>query len=331
MKLCVDISLVFHYYIGIKSVTNITNMEVGRAMGKTTVFNIQKFSIHDGPGIRTTVFFKGCPLNCIWCHNPESQNFSKEMMFDKEKCTLCGKCAEKCSRGAISVSHAGLVNDCARCDFCGVCTEFCTNNAREIAGEELSAAQIMKEIEKDSIFYEQSKGGVTFSGGEVMSHPEILAELARSCKEKGIHVAVDTCGYAPFSSFENVMEYVDVFLYDIKLMDSELHYKYTGKDSTLILDNLMKLSDMGANINLRLPIIGGINDDDVNIESIIEFIKNTNIREVNLLAYHDIARNKYAKLGKEYKTSLMTVPTEEKMNELKGRFEKSGYKVKIGG
>ena len=300
-------------------------------MVKTTVFNIQKFSIHDGPGIRTTVFFKGCPLNCIWCHNPESQDFSKEMLHDKEKCTLCGRCVAKCSRGAISISDAGLVNDYARCVFCGVCTDFCTNNAREIAGEELNAAQIMKEIEKDSIFYEQSKGGVTFSGGEVMSHPEILAELARSCREKGIHVAVDTCGYAPFSSFENVMEYVDVFLYDIKLMDNDLHRKYTGKDSALILDNLMKLSDMGSNINLRLPIIGGINDDEVNIESIIEFIKDTNIREINLLPYHDIGRNKYAKLGKEYKADFMTVPTEEKMIELKERFEKSGYKVKIGG
>ena len=300
-------------------------------MEKTKVFNIQKFSIHDGPGIRTTVFFKGCPLNCIWCHNPESQSFGREMMTDKEKCTLCGRCAAKCKRGAVAILDGRLVNDLSKCDLCGSCTDFCARNAREIAGEELTAAEIMKEIEKDRVFYEHSKGGVTFSGGEVMCQPEALAELARACRERGIHVAVDTCGHAPFSSFEKVMEYVDVFLYDIKLMDGELHRKYTGKDSALILDNLMKLDRSGANINLRLPIIGGINDDDGNIEKVLEFIKMTSIREINLLPYHDIARSKYLRLGREYDCSIMTVPTGERMDELKSRFEKSGYKVKIGG
>lgn len=300
-------------------------------MEKAKVFNIQKFSIHDGPGIRTTVFFKGCPLSCIWCHNPESQSFSREIMVDKEKCTLCGRCAAKCSRGAAGIKDGVLVNDYASCDFCGTCTDFCVSNAREIVGEELTVAEIMKEIEKDRMFYDQSKGGVTFSGGEVMCQPEVLAELARRCRDKGIHVAVDTCGYVPFSSFEKVMDYVDLFLYDIKLMDSGLHSEYTGKDSTLILDNLRKLSDLGANISLRLPVIGGINDDEANMAAILEFIKGTNIRNVNLLPYHDIARNKYSRLGREYCGSGMKVPVEEKMNEIKERFEKSGYKVKIGG
>jgi len=300
-------------------------------MGKTTVFNIQKFSIHDGPGIRTTVFFKGCPLSCIWCHNPESQSFEREMLWDSGKCTLCGKCASKCRRGALEVSEVKLTYDRAKCDFCGTCTDFCVNGAREIAGEELTAAEVLREIDKDRIFYEQSGGGVTFSGGEAMCQPDALAELARSCREKGIHVAVDTCGYAPFSSFEKVMEYTDLILYDIKLMDSSLHAEYTGKDSLLILENLKKLDSRGASINLRLPIIGGINDGDENIEKIIGFIKDTGIREVNLLPYHDIARNKYARLGREYEDGRMSVPAEERMEELKERFEKSGYKVKIGG
>ncbi|MBP1743848.1 MAG: radical protein [Firmicutes bacterium] len=300
-------------------------------MEKAKVFNIQKFSVHDGPGIRTTVFFKGCPLSCIWCHNPESQSFSREIMVDKEKCTLCGRCVAKCGNDAVSMKDGSLVNDYASCDFCGTCADFCVSNAREIVGEELTVAEIIKEIEKDRMFYDQSKGGVTFSGGEVMCQPGVLAELARRCRDKGIHVAVDTCGYVPFSSFEKVMDYVDLFLYDIKLMDSELHTEYTGKDSMLILDNLKKLSDLGANISLRLPIIGGINDDEANIGAILEFIKGTNIRDVNLLPYHDIARNKYSRLGREYRGSGMRVPEEEKMNEIKERFEKSGYKVKIGG
>jgi pyruvate formate lyase activating enzyme len=300
-------------------------------MGKTTVFNIQKFSVHDGPGIRTTVFMKGCPLSCIWCHNPESQSFEREMMWDSGKCTLCGKCAAKCSRGALKVSGGRLEYDRSICDFCGTCTDFCPSGAREIAGEELTAAEVLKEIEKDRVFYEQSGGGVTFSGGEAMCQPDALAEIARSCRERGMHVAVDTCGYAPFSSFEKVMEHTDLFLYDLKLMDSALHEEYTGKDSQLILENLKKLSDRGANINLRLPVIGGINDDDENMGKILEFIKGTGIREVNLLPYHDIARNKYSKLGREYEGARMSVPSEERMNELKTRFEKSGYKVKIGG
>lgn len=300
-------------------------------MGKTTVFNIQKFSIHDGPGIRTTVFFKGCPLSCAWCHNPESQSYQREMLWDSGKCTLCGKCAAKCGSGALEVSDGQLRYHRSRCDFCGSCTDFCVNGAREIAGQELTASEILREIEKDRVFYEQSGGGVTFSGGEAMCQPDALAELARNCRERGIHVAVDTCGYAPFSSFEKVMEYTDLFLYDIKLMDSELHQEYTGRDGLLILDNLRRLSEMGANVNLRLPIIGGINDDEENIGKILEFIDGTGIREVNLLPYHDIARNKYSRLGRKYEGGEMSVPTEERMNELKARFEKSGYKVKIGG
>jgi len=300
-------------------------------MNKALVFNIQKFSVHDGPGIRTTVFFKGCPLNCMWCHNPESQNFNKEMMISKDKCTLCGRCISRCSSGVIKISDGKLVNDFEKCTLCGNCTDFCVNNAREMVGEDLTSDQILKEIEKDRVFYDQSKGGVTFSGGEAMCQIDELEKLARSCKERGISVAVDTCGYVPFESFEKILDYVDVFLYDIKLMDAELHKKYVGTDNVLILENLVKLSDRGANINLRIPVICGINDDDKSMESIIKFIENTNISNVNLLPYHDIAKNKYYKLGKEYKEDLMHKPSEERMSELKKMFEKYGYKVKIGG
>lgn len=300
-------------------------------MNKALIFNIQKFSIHDGPGIRTTVFFKGCPLSCLWCHNPESQNFKKETMISKDKCTLCGRCITKCNNHVIKLFNNKIVNDFENCISCGTCVDFCFNNAREVVGEELTVAEIIKEIEKDRVFYDESNGGVTFSGGEAMVQIDALEDLARNCKEKGISVAVDTCGYAPFSSFERIMDNVDLFLYDIKLMDNELHKKYVGTDNVLILENLIKLSERGANINLRIPVICGINDDNVTMESIIEFVKNTNIRDVNLLPYHDIAKNKYDKLGKEYKEDLMSKPSEERMEEIKNMFEKYGYKVKIGG
>ena len=300
-------------------------------MNKALVFNIQKFSIHDGPGIRTTVFFKGCPLSCLWCHNPESQNFKKETMISKDKCTSCGRCITQCNNHVIKLCNNQIVNDFDKCISCGNCLDFCFNNARELVGEELTVAEIIKEIEKDRVFYEASNGGVTFSGGEAMCQIEALEDMARSCKEKGISVAVDTCGYAPFSSFERIMDNVDLFLYDIKLMDNELHKKYVGTDNGIILENLIKLSERGANINLRIPVISGINDDNETMESIIKFIENTNISDVNLLPYHDIAKNKYGKLGKEYKVDLMSRPSEERMEEIKKMFEKNGYKVKIGG
>lgn len=295
------------------------------------VFNTQKFCVHDGPGIRTTVFLKGCPLNCIWCHNPESQSYEKEMMFSRDKCTNCGICGIKCSNDAIMTTETGLENNKEKCTLCGGCMDFCVNNAREIAGKEYKANELIKIIEKDRTFYEQSGGGVTFSGGEAMAQIDALEEIVKRCKESGISVAVDTCGYAPFSSFERILDYVDLFLYDIKLMDTDLHKKYTGKGNELIMENLVKLSERGANINLRLPLIQGINTDDKNIQSIIDFVKPLRISAVNLLPYHDIARDKYSKLSRDYKQEAMEKPSQERLEEIKKLFENNNFKVKIGG
>lgn len=300
-------------------------------MNKAMIFNIQKFSIHDGPGIRTTVFFKGCPLNCTWCHNPESQSFTKELMVSNDKCTNCGKCINHCSVGAIRIENGMVFTDFQKCIHCGKCTDYCISNAREIVGEELNLSEILKEIDKDRVFYDQSKGGVTFSGGEVMCQADAVAFLAKRCKEKGISVAVDTCGHVPFGNFEKVLDFVDVFLYDIKLMNNDIHEKYMGAGNQLIMENLIKLSERGANINLRIPIIGGVNDDIKSMEEILEFIKDTNINKVNLLPYHDIAKNKYERLGKIYEGTFLTKPSEEKMEELKKVFERRGYNIKIGG
>lgn len=300
-------------------------------MKKAMIFNIQRFCIHDGPGIRTTVFFKGCPLRCLWCHNPESQSFGKEILFNAEKCAGCGQCRQRCPQGAIQATQGGWVQDHSKCISCENCIDFCVNNAREMAGREYTVHDVMAEIERDRPFYEQSGGGVTLSGGEAMCQIDFVAELVKTCKKRGISVAIDTCGYVPFESFERILGDVDVFLYDLKLMDPVLHEKYTGKDNRLILDNLQRLADRGANINLRIPLIEGVNTGHSHIIGILDFISGMKISSVNLLPYHDIGKAKYYRLYRDYPHLQLSTPSNEKLNEIKSLFEANHQRVKIGG
>lgn len=297
---------------------------------KASIFNIQKFSIHDGPGIRTTVFFKGCPLQCIWCHNPESQNSGKEILYDKNKCTLCGSCIKICQNNAIEIKDNDLEMNMDKCTFCGDCTVSCINSARQIAGKEYTVDQVMKEVLKDRVFYKNSKGGVTLSGGEPLIYAAFVEELLMKLKKENIHTAVDTCGAVDFKVLERISEYTDLFLYDIKSTDEEKHILYTGVSNKNIINNLINLSKIHNNINLRLPIIEGINADENHIFEILKLIKNTNIKKINLLPYHDIAMHKYEKLGRKY-YEYMKRPADEKLKRYKGIFEKEGYRVKIGG
>lgn len=297
---------------------------------KASIFNIQKFSIHDGPGIRTTVFFKGCPLQCIWCHNPESQNSGKEILYDKNKCTLCGSCIKICQNNAIEIKDNDLEMNMDKCTFCGDCTVSCINSARQIAGKEYTMDEVMKEVLKDRVFYKNSKGGVTLSGGEPLIYAAFVEELLMKLKKENIHTAVDTCGAVDFKVLERISEYTDLFLYDIKSTDEEKHILYTGVSNKNIIENLIKLSKIHNNINLRLPIIEGINADENHIFEILKLIKNTNIKKINLLPYHDIAMHKYEKLGRKY-YEYMKRPADEKLKRYKGIFEKEGYRVKIGG
>lgn len=300
------------------------------------IFNIQKFSTHDGDGVRTTIFFKGCPLRCMWCHNPESQHYYKELIFHQHKCTACGRCVAKCKQGANSIVDGKIVFDRSKCTACGVCTDWCITEARELAGKEYTVDALVKEAMKDKIFYEQSGGGVTLSGGEVMAsqHMDYVEEVCRKLHENGVSVFIDTSGYTDYKNLKRILPYVDVFLYDIKVMDPKDHKKFIGVDNSLILENLKKLSDEGAGLYIRLPIIQQVNATDEHIESVIHFLKENNIhaRQVNLLPYHDIGKGKYASLDMEYHEDEMSVPVSELMEHFKSMFEEQGFnKVNIGG
>ena len=270
---------------------------------KTAIlFDIERCSYVDGPGIRTTVFFKGCNLHCQWCHNPESQNPCPEMLFYRDKCTGCGKCRSICP------SPEG-------CTLCGKCAFFCPADARSICGREYTLREVLAEIRKDRSLYENSGGGVTFSGGECMLQADFLAELLQLCKAQGIHTAVDTAGLVPFSTFEKVLPYTDLFLYDIKLLDPEKHRQYTGVSNRLILENLKKLFSAGAKLWIRIPVIGGVNDSPLEITEILEFLSQCGKPEkLELLPYHAMGEHKYGALGKAAKT--FPVPTQQTMAEL---------------
>jgi pyruvate formate lyase activating enzyme len=298
------------------------------------IINIQKYSIHDGDGIRTTIFFKGCPLSCLWCHNPESQNYGEELMYNGEKCTGCMACIDICPQRAISKEENQVFTDRNKCNLCKACIDYCVNNAREFVGKEYKVAQLVKEAEKDRMFYEESGGGITLSGGEVMTqNMDYIEELLKKLKKKGYNIAIDTCGQAPYENYTRVLNYVDTFLYDIKLMDNEKHIKYIGKSNKLILDNLKKLSEARANINIRIPLVESINTDDESIEDFIKFLKNNiNVKKINLLPYHNTGKSKYERLQKVYEGVNFEAPSKERMETIKDKFEKAGFiNIKIGG
>lgn len=272
-----------------------------------TIFNIQKFCVNDGPGIRTTVFFKGCNLRCDWCHNPESQSKNVQLMFFGNKCTGCGKCREKCP------------NDLEKCDLCGECTVYCPHDAREICGKEYSADEVIAEIIKDKAYYDNSGGGVTFSGGECMLQIDLLEEMLQKCKENGIHTAVDTAGHIPYEYFERIFPFTDLFLYDVKCFDSEKHKKHTGVTNELILDNLKKLLEANKSLWIRIPVIPTVNDTEEEMLDIKRFLSSFGRPErIELLPYHAMGEHKYEALGKE--ATLFSVPSEEKMQRLRTVF-----------
>jgi pyruvate formate lyase activating enzyme len=301
-----------------------------------TIFDIRRFSVHDGPGIRTTVFFKGCPLRCWWCHNPESQSFQPEILLNPGRCIRCGACVAACPEGAIPSGQMAAAPDPALCTRCGACTEACAAEARELAGRVMSVSQVMAEVGRDLAFYDQSGGGVTFSGGEPLAQPGFLAALLRACKSQEIRTALDTSGYAPWKTLAELAPDVDLFLYDLKLVDPAAHRRMTGVSNQRILSNLFKLSELGARLILRVPVIPGVNADPAAIRAVAEIARQAGqvgrgIEEIDLLPYHQAAIGKYERMDLPYALPEVKPPTPEDLDSLAEILEGLGNKVKIGG
>jgi len=293
------------------------------------IFDIKKFSIHDGPGIRTTVFLKGCPLSCWWCHNPESQAAGPVRVFRENRCIACETCLAVCPADAISKNGNGITTNGELCTLCGECVDACYADAREIIGREVTVADVMAEIEKDIAFYDESGGGVTFSGGEPLLQRDFLRALLRACKEKEMHTTVDTSGFAPWTTFEHIRADVDLFLYDLKLMDNTHHQQFTGVSNRLVLQNLQSLSQRGQNIIVRVPVIPGITDTDKNIRQIGTFMAALpQLYPVELLPYHQIATDKYQRLQTAYRLSEIQPPAPERMSQVAGLLREFNLQVK---
>ncbi|UCF16982.1 MAG: glycyl-radical enzyme activating protein, partial [Phycisphaerales bacterium] len=296
------------------------------------IFDIKKYAIHDGPGIRTTIFFKGCPLQCKWCHNPESWAILPEPGFRGGRCRHCGRCVEICRTNAISSTQDHPVTDPTVCQVCGDCVAACLTGAREIIGEEMTVSRVLSEIEKDVIFYDQSGGGATFSGGEPLMQPEFLLELLRQCRKQHIHTAVDTTCYAETDVIEKIAEQTDLFLCDLKHMDPAIHKDFTGVDNDLILYNIRRLSNAGKTITIRIPIISGFNNDRSNIEETADFVKSlSNVSRIDILPYNSGGKEKSERLTTEFDLMETEVPDAEQMYTIAGIFKSCGFEVETGG
>ncbi len=294
------------------------------------ITDIKKFAIHDGPGIRTTVFLKGCPMRCLWCRNPETQSDGPVVGYLQANCIGCEKCIEACPQEALSPGKDGIVRDRAICTNCGACVEVCPAEAMVMYGKEVTVAEVMAEVEKDRPFYENSGGGVTLSGGEPLHQPEFAIGLLKAAKEAGLHTCVDTCGHVPWSTFEAALPYTDLVLYDIKSTNDAVHHEYTGCPTALITQNLEALAEEDVEVLVRTPVVPGLNATVEDLAAIADLLMGlARLVDMELLAYHELGEAKFERLGMTYKLQGLKPPSKELMAELAQTVQDRGVNCRV--
>ena len=301
-------------------------------MQRGFVFNIQRFSVHDGPGIRSTVFLKGCPLSCVWCHNPEGIAPAPEVALSPRRCIECGECVVVCPLGLPVPGEAPTAESLDSCLVCGSCAEACPTRARQVAGLEMTVPEVMTEILKDRVFFEGSGGGATFSGGEPLGQPRFLLELLQACREQRIHTAVDTSGLVPWVDLEAVAEATDLLLYDVKHLDDAAHRRFTGVSNAQILANLRRLSARHHRIWLRVPVVPGVNDSPEHLLAIGQLAAGlSGIEKVCLLPYHPLGEDKLRRQGRKSAMENVGRPSVKQMQNLANVVETMGVSAELGG
>ncbi len=301
-------------------------------MAHGLVFNIQRYSVHDGPGIRTTVFLKGCPLHCAWCHNPESISPRREMVVMETRCIGCGECGRACELADAADGEGCLPIQNGRCTWCGACVEACPTAARQVIGREMSVEEVMRAVLQDRVFYEDSGGGVTFSGGEPLMQPDFLAELLAASRAAGLHTTVDTCGMAKIEHLLGIAPLTDLFLYDLKLMDEARHREFTGASNRVILENLQALGLTHRQIWIRVPLVPGVNDDQPALEKTARFAASVpGVRQVNVLPFHRTGTPKARRLGKADSLGDLAPPPVAAVEAALDVFRQFGLEARAGG
>jgi pyruvate formate lyase activating enzyme len=294
------------------------------------VFAIERFAVHDGPGIRVAFFLKGCPLRCAWCHSPESQHARQELLIKSDRCLICGTCYPLCPHEAIVATPEGFETDRDRCEGCGSCVAACPSGARSIAGEHISVAEVLRQAERDRVFIERSGGGVTFSGGEPMMQPVFLAEAIAACRAAGFHTAVETSGFGTIDGVDAVAT-ADLILFDLKILDDRRHRHATGISNRVILENFRRLASARRPIRVRVPLVPGFTDDDANVSAIGAFAASHGLREIDLLPYHTAGAAKYARLDRPYALAEVPALPANAVGPARARLEAYGLAVRVGG
>lgn len=296
------------------------------------VTDIQRYSIKDGPGIRTTIFLKGCSLACEWCANPEAVSPHPELLINHNICIHCGDCVPVCPTHAFRMENDKLQFDRNLCNACGDCVSCCPEQALEIVGKRMLVEEVLDEALRDQVFYQVSGGGVTFSGGEPLLQPEFVSAISKELKASDVHVAIDTAGNVSWDSFELLLPFMDLVLYDIKFIDDSMHERYTGVDNHLILDNARRIAARGVNMIVRLVIVPGLNDSEEELQARIDFVRSLKVvDQIDLLPYHRLGVGKYSRLGKSYLHQGLQSPEELHMGSISNRIREQGFQVTIGG